>query len=223
MDDAHGSAPTSLQLVEAAPFLSALEFEAVCDYLVEKYQDGGWADNSLALHIQRKTGYLAITRSFSVGGAEPEQHVDILTEDMEDEDDDDAAIYHTSVTSPSPSVEYNILLSATYRVPVLYFFIRNLPANGLQCVEAVHEYLVPKQLKAGMRNVGVMGGISMGNHPITDVPAFFVHPCNTAEAMQVIIGGRSVSVQAYLHIWFGLVAGCVGLSLPIDLALGLTL
>lgn len=52
MDDAHGSAPTSLQLVEAAPFLSALEFEAVCDYLVEKYQDGGWADNSLALHIQ---------------------------------------------------------------------------------------------------------------------------------------------------------------------------
>lgn len=70
-------------------------------------------------------------------------------------------MHHAPASSPTPSVEYNILLSPTYRVPVLYFFLRNLPANGLQGVEAVHEYLVPKQLKSGMRNVGVMGGISM--------------------------------------------------------------
>lgn len=100
----------------------------------------------------------------------------------------------------------------------------------------MHEYLVPKQLKSGLRNTGVMGGISMmvmksilssksaanraQNHPITDVPAFFVHPCNTAEAMQDIIGGRSISVEAYLQIWLGLVGGCVGLALPKGLAIG---
>lgn len=100
----------------------------------------------------------------------------------------------------------------------------------------MHEYLVPKQLKSGVRNIGVMGGISMmvmksilssksaanraQNHPITDVPAFFVHPCNTAVAMHVIIGGRSITVEAYLQIWLGLVGGCVGLALPKSLAIG---
>ena len=52
MDNAPGSAQTSLQLVEAAPFLSVLEFEAACDSLAKKYQDGGWNEDSLGLHIQ---------------------------------------------------------------------------------------------------------------------------------------------------------------------------
>lgn len=55
---------------------------------------------------------------------------------------------------------------------------------------------------------------------MTDVPAFVVHPCNTAEAMQVVVGGRSISVEAYLQIWLGLVGGCVGLALPKGLAIG---
>ena len=45
-------AQMSLPAVEAAPFLSELEFEAACDSLVEKYQDGGWNEDSLGLHIQ---------------------------------------------------------------------------------------------------------------------------------------------------------------------------
>lgn len=100
----------------------------------------------------------------------------------------------------------------------------------------MYEYLVPKQLKSDVQSLAVMGGISMvvrksrlsnksaanqaQNHPITDVPAFFVHPCNTAEAMQDIVGGRSISVEAYLQIWLGLVGGYVGLALPKGLAIG---
>lgn len=52
MDGAHGSAQTSRPLVGAAPFLSEPEFEAACDSLAEKYQDGGWTEDSLGLHIQ---------------------------------------------------------------------------------------------------------------------------------------------------------------------------
>ncbi|MCJ1447722.1 MAG: hypothetical protein MMC23_008233 [Stictis urceolatum] len=64
-----------------------------------------------------------------------------------------------------------------------------------------------------------MGGISMTNHPVTDVPCFFVHPCNTADAMHEIVGNRQVTSLQYLQIWLGLIGAVVGLSLPIELAM----
>lgn len=54
-------------------------------------------------------------------------------------------------------VEYNILLSPTYQVPVLYCFVR-----GMQCTtETLYEHLVPAHSKTQVQDVGVMGGISM--------------------------------------------------------------
>lgn len=55
------------------------------------------------------------------------------------------------------------------------------------------------------------------NHPFTHIPAYFIHPCKTAEAMQKIIGHNGVSPEEYLQIWFGLVGSCVGLYLPSQL------
>ena len=59
------------------------------------------------------------------------------------------------------------------------------------------------------------------NHPITDFPSFFIHPCNTAEAMRELLGGRDVKALEYLLIWLGLVGSCVGLFVPKELALKL--
>ena len=63
--------------------------------------------------------------------------------------------------APVPSVEYNILLSTTYRVPVLYFFLHNLPPGSLSGLDAVYGLLVPELSRSGLQQVGVMGGISM--------------------------------------------------------------
>lgn len=54
------------------------------------------------------------------------------------------------------------------------------------------------------------------NHPLTDIPCFWVHPCNSAEAMRDILGGikGEVSPVAYVMLWIGLVGSAVGLSLP---------
>ena len=57
------------------------------------------------------------------------------------------------------------------------------------------------------------------NHPVTDIPCFTVHPCNTADAMQEIIGSREFSGLEYLLVWIGLIGGCVGLNLPKELAI----
>lgn len=51
---------------------------------------------------------------------------------------------------------------------------------------------------------------------MTDIPCFWVHPCNTAEAMSGIVKGieREVSSVEYLMIWMGVVGAAVGLNLP---------
>ena len=51
---------------------------------------------------------------------------------------------------------------------------------------------------------------------MTGMPCFWVHPCNTAEAMESYLKGidREVSPVEYLMIWIGIVGAAVGLSLP---------
>lgn len=52
------------------------------------------------------------------------------------------------------------------------------------------------------------------HHPVTGVPAFFVHPCMLGDA----ISSFQCSRENYLIIWLGLVGGCVGLWVPKEMA-----
>ncbi len=69
------------------------------------------------------------------------------------------AIYHSHPSPTVSLVEYHILHSTSYRVPVLHFFLHNLPPSISHDIDTVYEILVPKHLRSGVRNVGVMGGI----------------------------------------------------------------
>ena len=51
-------------------------------------------------------------------------------------------------------------------------------------------------------------------HPVTDLPAFFIHPCNTHEAMVSVHDGQSLSAEEYLIVWLGLIGSSVGLHVP---------
>jgi ubiquitin-like-conjugating enzyme ATG10 len=55
---------------------------------------------------------------------------------------------------------------------------------------------------------------SFQHHPITGLPAFFVHPCLVGEGM----AGFQCTRENYLVIWMGLVGGCVGLWVPKEMA-----
>jgi hypothetical protein len=70
-----------------------------------------------------------------------------------------AAIHHQE--SPNPLIEYHIILSPIYRVPVLYFFLHNLPDGTVSGPETAYNLLVPEQFRATIKEMGVMGGISM--------------------------------------------------------------
>ena len=131
-------------------------------------------------------------------------------------------------------VEYQILYSLSYQVPVLYFFLQGPPSFKLYDIDTVYDYLVPAHLSSGARGVGVMGGIGMTvseiwnptvqtidtshgqNHPITGLPCFWVHPCNSAEAVGVVLGnveGKNKPLE-YLMVWIGIVGAVIGFNLP---------
>lgn len=58
-------------------------------------------------------------------------------------------------------VEYCIVLSPAYGVPVLYFSLRNLPWGlSPSSVDSAYMLLVPDGMKGLIQDVGVMGAIS---------------------------------------------------------------
>lgn len=66
--------------------------------------------------------------------------------------------------------------------------------------------------------MGVMGAMSLTEHPVTGLPAYFVHPCRTQEAMLAVTDGREVSPEKYLVLWLGVIGSSVSLSLPVEVA-----
>lgn len=64
-------------------------------------------------------------------------------------------------TQPSLQIDYDIVFSPAYQVPVLYFSLKS-HNHGPLGLDAVYQYVVPEQYRQEMKSVGVMGGISMG-------------------------------------------------------------
>jgi ubiquitin-like-conjugating enzyme ATG10 len=58
---------------------------------------------------------------------------------------------------------------------------------------------------------------SVQDHPVTNKPVYFIHPCQTAEVMQASVGDRPVDAAEYLMIWMGALGKCVGLNVPLAL------
>ncbi len=184
-------------------------------------------DNAVQADIyQHGTKYLRITRIFgeTTHGALTSEHDDHEYEDSKApaEDDDDEALHRSVTSSQSISGVFDIVHSPSYQVPVLYVQIRDLSgsrAGKTLCPDEVYELLVPTMHKAELQAVGVMGALSMTDHPITGMPAYFVHPCRTAEAMSSLIGPEAEADAAkYLLLWFGLIGSSVGLTVPVNVA-----
>ncbi|TGO08998.1 hypothetical protein BTUL_0183g00140 [Botrytis tulipae] len=153
----------------------------------------------------------------------PSQEVDMMDEDEDDEalrlnkplrlESD--AIPRYILHSHQPYVTYEIHLHPTYRIPTLWFTLHDLPNyEPAFDIDSVYRHLVPDEYKSELRAMGVMGGISAAPHPITDVPAFFIHPCQTKEAME----NFDCPADNYLMVWLGLIGGCVGLWMPHEMA-----
>ncbi|KAH7417278.1 hypothetical protein BKA64DRAFT_702058 [Cadophora sp. MPI-SDFR-AT-0126] len=129
--------------------------------------------------------------------------------------DETEALPRYSQYSHQPYVTYEIHLHPTYSMPTLWFTLHDLPMGEPTFdLDSVYRYLVPPEFKSKLRAAGITGGVSAAPHPITDVPAFFIHPCQTKEAME----NFECAMEEYLMVWVGLVGGCVGLWVPPEMA-----
>ena len=136
---------------------------------------------------------------------------------------DDEVVKHFPDGVQDLLVIYDIAHSPSYQVPVLYITFKPYRSNDTALstrpdLEEVYELLSPPPLQAQMRAVGVMGALSMTDHPVSGAAAYFVHPCRTAEGMEAVTGHGLVSPARYLPLWIGLVGQGVGLDVPPELA-----
>ncbi|CAI7662549.1 unnamed protein product [Penicillium palitans] len=195
------------------PFLAQSEFEGACQDLVDRCtsaQNIGWP--AIRLLTKSDGTSLRITKYVDV----PSPLEVPALEDLEDSQDEDPEALVRAKPQPSLQIDYDILLSPTYQVPILYFGLK-WHNHGPLGLDEVYQYVVPERYRQELKSVGVMGGISMGYHPDSGAPAFFVHPCNTADAMANIADAQSVTPGSYLLIWLGLVGHCVNLHVPREL------
>ena len=143
------------------------------------------------------------------------------------EEDDDEALTRLSDAATQALVTYDIVHSPSYQVPVLYLTCMQFHPKGqrpgaLPPLDEVYELLVAPSQSPQMQSVGVMGALSMTDHPISGMPAYFVHPCRTSEAMSAVTAGKDVTPEQYLLMWLGLVGPSVGLEVPVELAESIT-
>ncbi|KKK18828.1 hypothetical protein ARAM_005216 [Aspergillus rambellii] len=217
---------SDLASLSTFPFLTPDEFQGACRAFLHRVHVVGLAKVGwLSIQLQATGPILKISQSLGGSRTSPEDDSVIAFMDAEDSqfeayeayEEDPEALVHTSNTCETLQVDYDVLLSPTYQVPVLYFILRQVGYPKPLGIDEVYRYLVPDQYRKEIQSVGIMGGISFGYHPISGTPAFFVHPCNTADAMRHIADRHSISPEAYLIMWLGLVGNCLRLHLPSEL------
>ncbi|BCR97666.1 ATG3/ATG10 family protein [Aspergillus luchuensis] len=219
------SSLSSRPTLSGFPLLTAEEFETACHAFLDRIHvvddtKVGWSSIRLD---QRATGpILSIARDIGHVGTrdrdEPLPDPEMIEElQWEASEEDPEALIRAPETSVRLQVIYYILLSPTYHVPVLYFQLRQDNHPGPLGIDAVYQHLVPEQYRKELQSIGIMGGISFGYHPDSGTPAFFVHPCQTTDAMRHIAGQLCLTPETYLMIWLGLVGNRLGLQLPKEL------
>jgi ubiquitin-like-conjugating enzyme ATG10 len=141
--------PSAMDNVSAFPYLTVDEFVKACNHAESLLPDSAvLADDSACLRVTRRLAAALIVN------ADDQYHIDSEIETPEDHDEE--AIIKHSQGDLFVTVHYDILLSPSYRVPVVY-----MTASPPLPVSEFFNLVVPYHFRDAMRDVGVMGALSM--------------------------------------------------------------
>ncbi|RUS31011.1 autophagocytosis associated protein [Jimgerdemannia flammicorona] len=186
----------------------------------------------------RVYGYLASKRTLAMLGGHPTsgEVTDVsLTQAADFDDDDDfGVIEEEDASSVVPQthpldkfavqnpailiVDYHIVYSSSYQVPVLYFNAFYSDGTPLPLCD-LYAHLVPTTYHSHLiaaTSISHQGSISQQDHPVLGIPYFYVHPCETSTLMTAVKAfkgdqqERLVGAEGYLRAWLSLVGGPVG-------------
>ncbi|KAF2474656.1 uncharacterized protein BDR25DRAFT_384036 [Lindgomyces ingoldianus] len=206
--------------VIASPLISKSDFDAACDELSRLFAErhnlqSEWL--SVDVHDRNDTRFLRIMKPLCT-------RVDVALGDSQEQSDERELMeYDEEALEPSPShqgvvVEYDIVFSPSFQVPVLYFNIKDLLFRFPPTMDTLYRHLIPLQFRSQAEKAGVIGGITLTDHPLTNAPVFFVHPCQTVSILGASRGKEELTPIEFLMLWISAMGGCVGLHLPIALA-----
>lgn len=152
------------------PYLTADEFVKACNLIQPLLPDSAvLASESACLRITRR---LATASELK---ADCQEQLDSSLDAPEDHDEE--AIIKISQDDSFVNVHYDILLSPSYRVPVVYMTVS--PALPLS---HFFDLVVPHHFRDVMRELGVMGALSM---------TVIVDPVEAASPADFVLAGPS--------------------------------
>ncbi|KAL5121955.1 hypothetical protein ACEQ8H_000171 [Pleosporales sp. CAS-2024a] len=207
-----------MDMLAAFPHLTPHEFDQACSGLCQRYRrpgagQSGWQSVHMVQSLDTK--YLSITKELQLREELEHDDQDHGQEAVLADEDDEEAL--DAPRRLAPLVHYHVLLSPVYRVPVLYVSITDAHHRYPPTMATLYEHLMPEHFKAQAENAGLLGGVTIHDHPVTNRPVFFIHPCQTATVMEAAVGKTQVTAEHYLLIWMGALAQCVGLNVPLQL------
>lgn len=143
------------------PQLVDSEFDEACSALLSRFELHGHRQNEWTAadsFSQNGLSCLSITKPLLLHSGVPDAS-DGTGETELDEDDDEVA--QTSTTAPRAVIRYDVVLSPSYRVPVLYFNISDTRHRYPPTMETLYSHVIPQAFKAQAEHGGVIGGITV--------------------------------------------------------------
>ncbi|CAH1760354.1 9960_t:CDS:2 [Entrophospora sp. SA101] len=105
------------------------------------------------------------------------------------------------------TVDYHIIYSSVYQLPVLYFNAYRTDGTALTMSE-IYINLVESSFRVNdLQNSGLRGGLSQQDHPILMIPFYYLHPCK-----RMIMP----SLEGYIRSWLSFVGPVVGINVSMD-------
>jgi len=106
---------------------------------------------------------------------------------------------------------YDILYSLAHCVPVLYFMVYDASGSPIFQIEDIWELWNVKDHKTN----GAWNILSLQDHPISNTPFYFIHPCNTCNILKDCHhedGNTNSTCLKYLISWMSVVGNQFGLD-----------
>ncbi|KAF9928901.1 hypothetical protein FBU30_002043 [Linnemannia zychae] len=129
----------------------------------------------------------------------------------------------TDTTLDFLSVNYHIVFSPSYQVPILYFNAYR-PDGAAITLEEIYESLVPEEWRSTIRNAGLNGGISQQDHPVLNTPYFYMHPCETVALMETVFQNNNHAtatsiIENYIVTWLSFTGQAIGITVPTEMVI----
>jgi ubiquitin-like-conjugating enzyme ATG10 len=149
-------------------------------------------------------------------------------ETLEDIDEEDVSVIPSctvSTTSSNDTIpicfKYHILFSESFQVPVLYFNAYNAQDSSLLSREQVLNFVTNEnQKKSGLipsEDLNPYTMITQGEHLILGTIFYYIHPCETANLMDMVLSTSTTGTLNYIVSWLSFFGRLVSLNVPLEL------